>query len=391
MSSLVSRLLAPYQSRLQHNTISLALSSGVDSSTVAALLSANNLTKVQPVYCVAWRTDSDSAFACPAAQERKSIRAVLASLATREGSARDWPDLRSVDCADEYEQSILVPSLASMAAGTPNPDLECNRRIKFGTFADACNGDLLVTGHYARATEDGRLFRARDPAVDQSYFLASLSAAQLRSAIFLLSDLSKGQVRQLASELGVPRSVTTKRSSTGWCMVPPAAKFRDFIADFLPPKPGPIVDVSGEQHRTVGTHSGLHNYTVGQRARLATSDGAGAYYVVRKEVGTDTLHVARPRSHPALSATSLLLTQPHWIAGSPPARMERSVFSVQYRYQRLAIPAKVEWATGATAVPGSLRVRLSAPCHSVPPGQYLAIYDESNREVLGGGVIDEAV
>ncbi|MFQ3578070.1 MAG: tRNA 2-thiouridine(34) synthase MnmA, partial [Verrucomicrobiia bacterium] len=265
---------------------------------------------------------------------------------------------------------------------TPNPDVMCNREIKFGAFlqqARAEGFDFVATGHYARRREDGpfvRLLEGVDKSKDQSYFLALLQQRQIRYALFPIGELLKTEVRSLASEAGLPNA--TRKDSQGICFIG-QVRIGDFLRAFMEDSPGPIVDLEGRQ---LGLHRGLHFYTLGQRQglRVASNTPHKAYVVVEKRPETNALVVALDEpSTPGLYAQSALLGSVS--CTTVPLDTRRELLA-RPRYRASAIPATYEPRPDGTA-----RITFHTPQRALTPGQICALYD--GDEVLGGAVFTQ--
>ena len=352
--------------------IFVGLSGGVDSAVAAALLQRQGHA-VEAVFMKNWEED-DAPGHCAAAADLADAQAVA-----------DWLGipLHAVNFATEYWDHVFAHFLAEYRAGrTPNPDVLCNREIKFRALLDhalARGAEAIATGHYARATPaaDGvHLQRAADEAKDQTYFLYQLDQRQLGRALFPLADLTKPAVRALAREFGLPNHA--RRDSTGICFIG-ERRFRDFLQRYLPAQPGDIETPAG---RRVGRHAGLHYYTPGQRHGLDVGGVRGAaqspWFVVGKDLARNVLVVAQDHDHPLLLARSLRATPVHWILGAPPAAAFRCL--ARCRHRQPLQDCRVEIAGEAA------RVRFDAPQRALTPGQSVVWYQ--GQDCLGGGVID---
>ncbi|MFO1375968.1 MAG: tRNA 2-thiouridine(34) synthase MnmA [Steroidobacteraceae bacterium] len=351
--------------------IIVGLSGGVDSA-VAALLLREAGHDVQGLFMSNWDEDEDGY--CTAAADFQDARAVAAELGI---------PLHRASFAGEYRERVFAGFLREYRAGrTPNPDVLCNREIKFGVcfdYARRLGAERIATGHYARVVHGATgptLLRALDRGKDQSYFLHAVAAEQLALTAFPLGSLTKAEVRDLARRRGLP--VHDKKDSTGICFIG-ERPFREFLAQFLPAEPGPILDLGGTR---LGTHHGLTFYTLGQRSGLEIGGVAGRagepWYVVGKRRDDNALVVAQGHDHPALHS-SLVTTEPAlWVSGSPPAASFRC--TVKLRYRQADMPCTAEVRAG-----GDLELRLDRPDRAVTPGQYAVLY--RGEECLGGAVI----
>lgn len=351
-------------------TVVVGLSGGVDSA-VAALLLLRAGHSVQGLFMNNW--DADDAY-CTQAEDFQDARAVCAHLGI---------PLHRVNFAAEYRQHVFEDFLREYASGrTPNPDVHCNRVIKFGVclrHALRLGAQWLATGHYARlapAPDGPALLKGLDPAKDQSYFLHSVSQRDLERALFPLGGLTKAEVRSIAREAGLP--VHSKPDSTGICFVG-ERPFREFLQTHLPAAPGPILTPTGEQ---LGTHAGLAYYTIGQRGGLAIGGRAGAaeqpWYVIAKDVARNALIVVQGHDHPLLFSVAIETGPMHWLARP---RCEPFAAAVRLRHRQ------PDQAARAAPLPGGrLRVEFDRPQRAATPGQFAVLYD--GERCLGGAVIE---
>jgi tRNA-specific 2-thiouridylase len=348
----------------------LAISGGVDSA-VAAILLRQGGYDVHALFMRNWDEDEDGY--CTAAADLQDARKVCDDL--------DIP-LHTVTFAAEYRERVFTHFLAELRAGrTPNPDVACNREIKFGVcfeHAIRLGADLFATGHYAR-TEGARLLRGLDAAKDQSYFLHTVPGAMLARTLFPVGALPKSEVRRIAHEHALP--VHDKRDSTGICFIG-ERPFAEFLQTYLPAQPGPIETPDG---RALGSHRGLMYYTLGQRQGLEVGGVRGAaekpWYVARKDVARNSLIVVQQHDHPLLFA-SVITTEPaQWVEGVPPVGTGgRFRCTVKTRYRQADQPCEVELLAD-----GSCIVRTDAAQRAVTPGQSAVFY--AGPVCLGGAII----
>jgi tRNA-specific 2-thiouridylase len=350
----------------------VALSGGVDSA-VAALLLKEEGYQVQGLFMSNWEESADDIW-CTAAQDFQDARAVADRLGI---------PLHRVSFAAEYRARVFEHFLAEHRAGrTPNPDVLCNREIKFGValrYARRLGAARLATGHYARLIEGAggiELHKAHDAAKDQSYFLHAVAPAELAQALMPLGGLQKTVVRERARRAGLP--VFDKPDSTGICFVG-ERPFREFLERFLPRAPGPLESPEGER---LGTHRGLPFYTLGQRGGLGLGGRHGRaeqpWYVASKDPARNALIVVQGHDHPLLTSTALTTAPWHWLA-SPPTATLRCTVKVRYR--------QADQHARLTARPDdTVLLQFEEPQRAVTPGQYAVAYD--GTRCLGGAVIE---
>ncbi|MEY4357517.1 MAG: hypothetical protein RL469_843 [Pseudomonadota bacterium] len=349
--------------------IFVGLSGGVDSA-VAALLLRRAGHDVQGLFMANW--DEDDTY-CSIATDYQDARAVSREL--------DIP-LHRVDFATQYRALVFEQFLAEYRAGrTPNPDVACNREIKFGVCLEhvrRLGGDVFATGHYAQRIDGApvELHKAHDLSKDQSYFLHTLHRSQLHAALFPLADRSKAEVRALARAAGLP--IYDKPDSTGICFIG-ERPFRDFLAQYIPESPGPIETPDGER---LGTHRGLAYYTLGQRGGLEIGGRAGhaedAWYVADKNPTRNALVVVQGHDHPALASTGMSTERAHWLLETAPQTPFEAMVKVRYRQD--------DQHCRITPLPdGRLDVEFDRPQRAVTPGQSAVFY--RGTRCLGGAVI----
>jgi len=352
--------------------IIVGLSGGVDSA-VAALLLKEQGHEIQGLFMANW--DEDDRY-CSIASDYQDARAVCRELGI---------PLHRSNFAAEYRQQVFEYFLTEYRAGrTPNPDVLCNREIKFGVclhHVRRLGGTRFATGHYARRVEGPsgvELHKARDGSKDQSYFLHTLERSQLAAALFPLGDWLKPAVRDKARSAGLP--VHDKPDSTGICFIG-ERPFREFLGQYLAPTPGPIETAAGE---CLGRHRGLAFYTLGQRGGLDIGGRAGhaedAWYVAHKDFRRNALIVVQGHDHPLLLSQVVTTGAPYWLV-DPPATPFKC--TVKLRYRQADQPCEV-----AREPAGGLRIACQAPQRAVTPGQFAVFYDGSR--CLGGAVIEAA-
>lgn len=356
--------------------IILGLSGGVDSA-VAALLLKQQGADVHALHMTNWSDDDGY---CTAAEDLQEARQVCECLQI---------PLHHVDFSREYRDRVFAHFLDEYRAGrTPNPDVMCNREIKFGVFrshAKRLGGDFLATGHYARVVHHAgqtELHKATDNNKDQSYFLHAVSADALAETLFPLGNRVKQQVRELAREHGL--SNYDKKDSTGICFIG-ERPFREFLSTYLPANPGPIKTADGQ---TIGEHNGLMYYTLGQRQGLGVGGRRDAadepWYVAAKNVQENALIVVQGE-HPLLYSDALEASQPSWIGSAPAAIVNGETFScqVKIRYRQR------DQSCSVSMLPNNrLAVTFDTAQRAVAPGQYAVFY--AGERCLGGAVIESS-
>ncbi len=352
----------------------VALSGGVDSA-VAALLLKEQGFEVQGLFMSNWDESADDIW-CTAAQDFQDARTVAERLGI---------PLHRVSFAPEYRARVFEHFLAEHRAGrTPNPDVLCNREIKFGValkYARRLGANRLATGHYARLIEGPagiELHKARDAGKDQSYFLHAVAPAELAQTLMPLGELPKSAVRERARRAGLP--VFDKPDSTGICFIG-ERPFREFLGRYLPAAPGPIESADGER---LGSHSGLAFYTLGQRGGLGLGGRQGhaeqPWYVAAKDPARNALIVVQGHDHPLLSSVALTTGRWHWLT-SPPEGPLRCTVKIRYRQadQRALLTPRSD---------GTVHLEFAEPQRAVTPGQYAVAYD--GDRCVGGGVVEVA-
>ena len=351
--------------------IVVGVSGGVDSSVAALLLRDAGFDAIG-LFMQNWADDGSGD--CRAEDDRRDAVAVCGTLGL---------PIRFRDFSREYWDDVFQHFLSEYAAGrTPNPDVLCNREIKFKHFLDAAHelgAEAIATGHYARVDcVDGRyrLLRAKDRGKDQSYFLHQLGQRQLAVTRFPLGEMHKDEVRRIAMEQRLPTAA--KKDSTGICFIG-ERDFREFLGRYLPARPGEIRDPASNR---VGEHQGVFYYTLGQREGLHIGGVRGRaqapWFVVGKDVERNLLYVDQGHDSPWLHSRSLRTEAMHWISGEPPAT--RFSCTGQTRYRQADEDCEIEVHDDA-----SVTVRFARPQRAVTPGQSLVLYD--GDACLGGAVI----
>ena len=369
--------MSAHLNNIEGKKVILGLSGGVDSA-VAAILLQQQGAEVQALHMTNWEDDDGY---CTSAEDLQDARQVCEQL--------DIP-LHHVNFAREYRDRVFRYFLDEYRAGrTPNPDVLCNREIKFGVFreyAARLGGEYIATGHYARnkkADGQAQLLKAADESKDQSYFLHAITAESLAETIFPLGELQKAEVRAIARDNALP--VFDKKDSTGICFIG-ERPFREFLSTYLPANPGPMQTPAGQ---TVSEHSGLMYYTIGQRQGLGVGgrrdSGDAPWYVAGKDLESNVLIVVQGE-HPLLFNDSIEATDASWI-GEPPeeiANGQARRFRVKIRYRQPDQSCEVVPATD-----GRLLVNFDELQRAVAPGQFVVFYH--GDRCLGGAVIDRVV
>lgn len=353
----------------------VGLSGGVDSA-VAALRLLEAGYEVEALFMKNWDEDDQEGY-CPAAQDLADAEAVAKILGIH---------LHRISFSTEYWDRVFAYFLAEYRAGrTPNPDVMCNREIKFRAFLDyalSLGADWIATGHYARIERDAsgaHLCKAADPEKDQSYFLYLLDQSQLRHALFPLGELYKSEVRRIAAEAGFPNHA--KKDSTGICFIG-ERKFSDFLGQYLPAQPGDIYSLDGEY---LGQHQGLMFHTLGQRQGLGIGGRAGdtgePWYVADKDLTNNRLIVAQGKDNPALLHKALRADQIYWIEASKPRLPIACQAKIRYRQP------DQDCAVSTTAA-DEMHIVFDKPQRAITPGQAVVLYQ--GERCLGGATIRRA-
>lgn len=352
----------------------VGMSGGVDSSVTALLLKEQGY-HVEGLFMKNWDEDDGSEY-CTAKADLADAQLVCERLGIK---------LHTANFAAEYWDNVFEYFLAEYQAGrTPNPDILCNREIKFKVFleyAEMLGAESIATGHYVRRSDQNGhtfLLKGLDNNKDQSYFLHAVDEAALAKSLFPIGELAKPEVRKIAAQHDL---VTyNKKDSTGICFIG-ERRFKDFLQQYLPAQPGTIEDDSGV---TIGRHAGLMYHTIGQRQGLGIGGVKGAneepWYVAGKDLDRNVLIVVQGGQHPLLMCDALRLGAIHWINGEPPLPLE---CQAKTRYRQPDQQCRV------VATAGGYRVEFSSPQRAVTPGQSAVFYQ--GDICLGGGVIEEAL
>jgi tRNA-uridine 2-sulfurtransferase len=344
----------------------LGMSGGVDSSVAAHLLKQQGYDVVG-LFMKNW-DETDSNGDCTATEDYRDVQKVCAAL--------DIP-CYSIEFVEEYRDHVFSEFLKQYSTGlTPNPDVLCNREIKFDLFlkkAEEFGCDYLATGHYCQVDPQSTLplRRAVDANKDQTYFLTAVPGSVFKKVLFPIGHLSKPEVRKLAAELGL--ATQAKKDSTGICFIG-ERKFKSFLNQYVQTKPGNIVDLDGA---LVGKHEGIAFHTIGQRKGLGLGGEGEPWFVVAKDRDRNELVVTRGTEHPALYSTWLEADELNWMSG----QAFEGECTAKTRYRQEDQPCTVIPNEDGTRA----RVEFKDPQRAVTPGQYVVFYQ--GDVCLGGGVI----
>ncbi|MDX2504142.1 MAG: tRNA 2-thiouridine(34) synthase MnmA [Gammaproteobacteria bacterium] len=377
---------------MKEGTIVVGLSGGVDSSVTALLLKQQGLD-VSAIFMKNWNEDDDQGY-CPAEEDFADAQSIAAEL--------DIP-FHGVNFAPEYWDNVFSYFLSEYKAGrTPNPDILCNKEIKFKVFLDyalAQGANKIATGHYARVKEEGGQFyllKGKDNNKDQSYFLYTLGQYPLSKTLFPVGELEKPEVRHLAEEFHL--ATWDKKDSTGICFIG-ERDFTKFLSQYLPAKPGKMVTPEGE---IVGQHQGLMYHTLGQRKGLgiggrkadknpAKSNAGLPWFAAQKDLEKNQLIVVQGKDHPLLYSQNLSASNLHWISGIAPTPPFRCMAKTRYRQPDQActitkIEISAETEAPDTQSHANCMVEFDSPQFAITPGQSVVFYQ--GEICLGGGVIN---
>lgn len=352
--------------------IAVGLSGGVDSSVSAYLLQEQGY-EVIGIFMKNWEEDDTDRY-CSAATDRQDAEEIADKLGI---------SFHTINFASEYWDFVFEHFLQEYQAGrTPNPDILCNKEIKFKAFlnyARTLGADKIATGHYAHIQQQhgiSHLLKGHDPQKDQSYFLYTLQQAELNSVLFPVGELLKSTVRDIAAQANF--SNARKKDSTGICFIG-ERKFRDFLSRYLPAQPGHIIDDAGH---ILGEHTGLMYYTLGQRQGIGIggqkNSTGNAWYVAEKNMATNELLVVQGQNHPLLFKSTLQAVQLHWTIQAPAENTR--LLSAKIRYRQSDQPCSIQFLADH-----HLSVQFHSPQRSVTPGQSIVFYQ--GEECVGGGVI----
>lgn len=338
-------------------TVVVGMSGGVDSSVTALLLKEQGY-RVIALFMKNWEEEGH----CPAEEDYEDVACVCRHL--------DIP-FYTVNFAKEYWDNVFAHCLEEYAAGhTPNPDILCNREIKFKVFFDKAmemGADYLATGHYCRNVE-GQLLRGIDADKDQSYFLYTMKREILEKVLFPIGEMEKSDVRKIAQGAGL--ITATKRDSTGICFIG-KRNFKQFLTRFIPNQPGNFEQLDG---KVVGQHDGIAYYTIGQRRGLDIGGPGEAWYVVGKDAMRNVVRVVQGDEHPALFRGELKMSEVSWV-GEAPRFPLKCTAKVRYRSPDVAC-----------TIVSEKRVVFDEPQKAITPRQSIVFYQ--GDICLGGALID---
>lgn len=356
----------------------VAMSGGVDSSVAAALLKESGEFDVVAAHMICWKDTIGYAKAneCAAEKDAEDARRVADKLGI---------PFYAFDLTEEYRKKVFDYMIYEYKAGrTPNPDVMCNKEIKFGVFMEralSLGADYIATGHYIKKIKKGdsyKLISAKDNNKDQSYFLWTLTQKQLSRALFPIGDYVKDEVRNIARKFNLPTS--EKKDSQGLCFVG-KVNFASFLRSYIKPRVGKVLTTSGKE---VGEHDGVEFYTIGQRHGIGIGGGT-PYFVARRNKTTNTLIVAKDENDPKLYKKEINIANVNWISGKSPD-LSRDYF-VHIRYRQPLQKVKImNYELG-------IKVIFDKPQRAVAEGQSLVLYDSEllnnirGKEMLGGGII----
>ncbi len=349
------------------NKVFVGLSGGVDSSVSAALLVEQGY-EVTGVFIKVWEPPQEKfQKVCTWRDDRRDAMRVAATLGI---------PFVTIDLSVEYKQGVVDYMIAEYKAGrTPNPDVMCNKMVKFGAFYDwaiAKGADYVATGHYAQI-KGNRMLMGADKDKDQTYFIWNLKTEQLKHIIFPVGQYQKKEVRQLAEKFNL--STATKKDSQGLCFIG-KLDVKDFLQEFISEQPGEVITTDG---KVIGTHQGVMFYTLGERHGFTINQqesATGAYYVVKKDLPNNRLIVSTSPTTESNQTNVVSLKEANWGSGEP---RPSKIYDCRFRYRQALVKCQLEKAGS------DWRVSFLEPQASVTPGQSLVVYDENI--CLGGGII----
>src|SRR3990167_1066531 len=353
----------------------IGLSGGVDSSVAAYLLKQRGY-HVEGLFMKNWEQDDTDEY-CPAAQDLADAEAVCEKLDIK---------LHTVNFAQQYWDNVFTHFLNEYEkARTPNPDVLCNKEIKFKAFLDyaiSLGADYIATGHYAKVITNHKvsaLYKAKDREKDQTYFLNAIDKSALAKTLFPLGELLKPEVRQIAKELGLVTHA--KKDSTGICFIG-EKRFKTFLNEYMLAQPGEIKSTDGT---VLGQHDGLMFYTFGQRQGLNIGGQKNyseePWYVVDKDINNNYLIIAQGQNHPMLYASGLICSQIHWL-------VDENLISLPFTCHAKTRYRQADQACIISPIDNNQHyIMFSEPQRAITPGQYIVFYDKN--KCLGGAIIEQ--
>lgn len=352
-------------------TVVVGMSGGVDSSVSAVLLKEAGYDVIG-MFMKNWE-EQNAEGECQSAAEFDDVVRVCDKIGI---------PYYSVNFVKEYWDNVFQHFLRELEQGyTPNPDILCNREIKFKVLLEKAievGGDFLATGHYCRSAQENdswQLLKGKDPGKDQSYFLYTIGQYPLSRVLFPIGDLQKSQVRDIARKHNLATS--EKKDSTGICFIG-ERKIKDFLQKYIAYKPGNFVNLDGT---IVGKHEGLAYYTIGQRRGMGLGGPGEAWFVVGKDIAANAVVVERGERHPALYCDRLTATEASWVQGVAPNLPLSCTCKIRYRQPDQACVI-------TTSADGVLHVEFPVPQRAVTPRQSIVFY--SGDVCLGGAIIQTA-
>jgi tRNA-specific 2-thiouridylase len=360
------------------------MSGGVDSSVAAWLLKDQGY-QVEGLFMKNWDEDDGTEY-CTAMTDLADARSVADHIGIT---------LHTASFAAEYWDRVFEHFLSEYQAGrTPNPDILCNKEVKFRAFLDyavTLGADYIATGHYTRRRavdeNQAQLLKGLDPNKDQSYFLHAVSGERIARTLFPVGELEKPEVRRIAAEQGF--ITHDKKDSTGICFIG-ERKFSDFLKQYLPAQPGNIETPDGE---IIGRHQGLMYHTIGQRQGLGigglSNYGDDPWYVAEKDLSRNVLIAVQGKQHPLLLSRGLISGAVDWVAGRPPAAEagHQATGNAEFRCKAKTRYRQPDQSCTVTGFDGGVRVVFDETQRAVTPGQSVVFYD--GDICLGGGVIEQ--
>lgn len=345
-------------------TVAVGMSGGVDSSVSAYLLKKAGYNVIG-LFMKNWDEDDEL---CPAIQDYEDALLVAEQIGI---------PLHSFNFSKEYWNSVFERFLFELKSGrTPNPDIWCNKEIKFKVFlnkAKEIGADFLATGHYAAVGPNKELLRGLDANKDQSYFLYTLTEDLLQQILFPLGDIEKSEVRQIAVSLGL--ATAAKKDSTGICFIG-KRNFQGFLSQYIQSKPGDFRTPDGT---VIGKHDGIWNYTIGQRRGMGIGGPGDAWFVADKDIETNSVTVVQGQDHPLLLSHKIEASELTWVAKPPIAPYE---CTAKIRYRQVDQMCKIESLSDDSAI-----ISFNEPVRAATSGQSVVFYN--GRTCLGGGIINK--